>query len=97
VRVEFHPAAAEEVDDARRWYERRRPQLGDAFAVEVEIAVAAIVEHPGAWTHYDEHTRRFVLRRFPYEVVYAIEGDLILVLAVAHAKRRPKYWRERLR
>jgi plasmid stabilization system protein ParE len=88
-------AAAEEAREAARWYAARSPLAAVAFEVEVGRAFDEIAEAPGMWPVHLEGTRRFLLHRFPYEVVYRVRGEHVLVVAVAHCKRRPGYWRER--
>ena len=96
VEVGFHRLAAEEFREARRWYERRRPGTGDDFRAEVDRATGQIKEHPERQLVFREHYRRIRLRRFPFALYYLIiDPTHILILAVAHAKRRPGYWLRR--
>jgi toxin ParE1/3/4 len=91
--VKFHPAARAEVLEARLWYEERSPLAAVAFAQEVAVAVSRISSAPIRFPVAEHGTRRFVLRRFPYNVFYRIVADeTIVVVAVAHQKRRPNYW-----
>jgi len=69
----------------------------DAFVAELDRGVAAIGEAPARWPRHLGKTRRFVMRRFPFIVVYRELQDRVEVVAVAHAKRRPGYWKGRLR
>jgi toxin ParE1/3/4 len=95
--VRFHRLAAREYEDARTWYERRREGLGDAFADEVDRAIARIEKSPTRWPVIFVKFRRVRLRRFPYILYYhVVDSTRALVLAVAHARRRPGYWRRRL-
>jgi len=66
-----------------------------AFLDAVDHAVEAIIAAPHRWPSHRTGTRRYVLPEFPYSVVYLVE-DVISIVAVAHDKRRPGYWRERL-
>lgn len=88
-------AAAEEAREAARWYAARNPLAAAAFEFEVRRAFHEIAEAPGMWPLHLEGTRRFLLDRFPYEVVCRVRGENVLVVAIAHCKRRPGYWRER--
>jgi toxin ParE1/3/4 len=90
-----HRSAAAEIRAAARWYRARSPTAAAAFLAAVETAIAAIVEHPEAWPRRDERgaVRAFVLDRFPFSIVYRIRPAEIRILAVAHAKRAPDYWR----
>jgi plasmid stabilization system protein ParE len=94
--IEFEPAAAEEAEEAYRWYAKRSQRAADAFIAELDSAAASISEQPGRYAAYLHGTRRFLLRRYPYAVVYREIGPLAQVIAVAHAKRRPGYWKGRL-
>ena len=90
--VRFHPAAREEVREARLWYEERSPLSAVAFAQEVGAAVSRIAEAPTRFPVAEQGTRRVVLHRFPYNVFYRVRSEEIIVVAVAHQKRRPGYW-----
>ena len=94
--VEFEPAATDEAQDAYRWYAKRSQRAADAFIAELDRAVLAISEHPLQFATYLHGTRRFLLKRYPYAVVYRDSPILIQVIAVAHAKRRPGYWKSRV-
>jgi len=101
VRVRFHPGAASDLTSAGDWYELQMPGLGADLADEVDRALDAIAERPTAWPLWPEigegvGVRRFLLARFPFAVGYVIEGSEVVVLAVAHLRRRPGYWLERL-
>lgn len=94
--VRFHRLAAREYRDARAWYDRRRAGLGNDLEAEVERAVGRIITHPTSRPVFRDPYRRVQLRRFPFALYYHITDDtLILVLAVAHARRRPGYWLRR--
>ena len=59
------------------------------FSNELDAAESAIVRFPQAWPPFDHNTRRYLLRRFPFNVVYRVEPNRILIVAIAHAHRRP--------
>lgn len=71
------------------------PGLGDAFINELEVATGLLQKHPELGVEVDFSFRRLPLRRFPHSLIYSVEGDRLWVLAAAHQKRRPGYWRER--
>jgi plasmid stabilization system protein ParE len=95
--VELHPEAIEEARAARLWYAERSPLAAAAFVAELDWAVAAIGEAPARWPRHLGEARRFVMRRFPFTVLYSELQDRVEVVAVAHTKRRPGYWKHRLR
>ena len=97
-KVEFTPEALREIDDAFEWYFERSLQVAEAFVQEVDRAVALIASSPTIWPYFEAGTRRYVLsRNFPYDIVYREISAGIEVIAVAHHKRRPRYWLRRLR
>jgi toxin ParE1/3/4 len=93
--VEVHPLAADEAESAERWYRERNETVATRFRRELDRAVELIAERPEAAPPYVGNTRRFLLRRFPFFVVYRVFSGHVQVVAVAHARRRPHYWRER--
>lgn len=95
--VSLHPEALEEAQAAYRWYSDRDLDVGDAFLNELDAAIAAIVEFPKQWPPSTDGTRRYFFRRFPYFVVFRIgqARDRVRILAVAHERRSPGYWRDR--
>jgi plasmid stabilization system protein ParE len=95
VEVRFHPEAVEEVDEAYRWYRARSPSTAYAFVRALDTAISAISEAPERPALQVDGTRRVLLRRFPYAVIYRPMGHALQVIAVAHGRRRPGYWRGR--
>jgi plasmid stabilization system protein ParE len=93
---EFLPDAEEEMNEAARFYESRTEGLGLDFLNEVEKTVASILAHPLAGPSVSENLRRRIVPRFPFGIVYAIHEDKVVVVAVAHLKRRPGYWKSRV-
>jgi toxin ParE1/3/4 len=96
VRWEFHPEALQEYQEATRYYAERDPQLALRFVEAVEDAIHRIVEMPSAWRVLDDDVRRCRARGFPYGVLYSVETDVILVVAVMHGSREPGYWMRRM-
>ena len=93
--IEFQELAAAELRAAMCWYAEQRPTVAHSFAAEFERAIQMIAESPERWPPYLAGTRRFLLRRFPFSIVYCERGTIVHILAVAHAKRRPGYWNAR--
>jgi len=91
----FHPEAVAEALGAARWYRQRNPDAAGAFLAELERALLRIAEAPEGWPVIELGRRRFVLRRFPFSIVYRVRPGQVEVLAVAHGRRRPGYWRDR--
>jgi plasmid stabilization system protein ParE len=93
--IRFDPAAADEAEAAYRWYHDRSPSAASAFRAALDRAVLLISESPERPATYPHGTRRVLLRRFPFMIVYRVTGDAVQVIAVAHGRRRPGYWRAR--
>ena len=88
--------AREEFGAAVRWYEEQHPGLGGEFFDAVVHATSLIQDQPEIGTlSRDRRTRRVLVQRFPYQVVYRLSADEIVIVAIAHLKRRPGYWRKR--
>ena len=95
--VEIVPAAEAELEDAISYYNCQRPGLGIEFAVEIDTAIRKIVDYPNAWQKLTAGARRCQLQRFDYGLVYRLRNDVATIYAVMHLKRRPGYWRDRLK
>lgn len=93
--LRLHPAAQRELDEAAAYYDAESPGLGSAFLSEFEHALQQIRALPEAAPVGLGSVRVRVLVAFPYSLHYALLGDAVLVLALAHHSRRPFYWRER--
>jgi plasmid stabilization system protein ParE len=96
VGVVFHRLAAEEYRKARRWYARRSPMTAERFVQAVDRAIERVLADPEAWPAYDEVHRWIKAGRYPYLLFYRLLSDnRVTVLAVAHSRKRPGYWRRR--
>lgn len=92
----FHPQALEEYREAAVWYANRQQTLALQFIAAIEDAIQRVVETPTRWRVVDEDVRRCLTRVFPYAILYTIEDDFILIVAVMHCSREPDYWRNRV-
>lgn len=92
MRVIFTSMARRELDDAVRYYELEYSELGHWFKEDVRKAALRIAEYPQAWSIERGDVRKCLLHKFPYKLMYAVEKDHILVIAVAHQHRKPDYW-----
>jgi plasmid stabilization system protein ParE len=95
--IDIHPAARLEEDEAFEWYLERNLIAAEGFLHEIEQARSAIQTSPEAWAKYLYDTRRYLLKRYPYDVVYRVTADRIQVVAIAHGRRKPGYWADRLK
>lgn len=89
--------ADDEVRAAFHWYEGERPGLGDDFLAELRATYERIIDGPLRYQATRHGARRALLRRFPYIVYFVIEGELVIVFAVLHARRNPAIWQSRRR
>jgi len=102
VRLELHPEARAELRRAALWYDERRPGLGDEFIAEVSVALDRVANAPAscpAWPVTQARgapIRKTTVQRFPYVIAFEEHERHLLVLAVAHSKRRPLYWLTRV-
>jgi plasmid stabilization system protein ParE len=95
-KLRIQAQARQEIDEAFDWYFKRSPEAADAFLTEIGAALKQIVSHPQLYPTYTKNTRRRLLEKYPYFVVFPAKKDMILIVAVTHAKRRPGYWRGRV-
>jgi len=95
MKVIFTKLAKQELEDAARYYEMEFAGLGSRFKKEIRKAALRIAEYPHAWAVERGEVRKSLLHKFPYKLLYSVEEDHILVLAVAHQHRRPDYWIDR--
>ena len=90
--IRFTPRAREEVRLAIDWYDVHAPGVGPAFLLALEAVVAQAARYPESYPSVRGEVRRGLLRRFPYGVLYVVEAEAIVVLAVVHARRDPDIW-----
>ena len=94
-RLLSEPGANHDIEVAFEWYENERRGLGAEFLDELRAAYDRIVEGPLKYQELRSGIQRALVRRFPYLVYFAIEGDVIVVVAVLHAGRDPAEWQRR--
>ncbi len=93
--IEFHPSAIDEARAARLWYESRSELVSRRFMDALDQGIEKLSETPQRFPVYRFGTRRYLLRGFPFILYYREMSDRVQVIAVAHAKRKPGYWRDR--
>lgn len=94
--VVFHDDAAGELQAAHNWYEVRSSKAAAAFIRELDDAISLIAQSPERWRRVLDPWRRYVLQQFPFSIIYRETASGIQIVAVAHGRRRPGYWRERI-
>jgi len=92
----FHAEAEAELNQAVDYYNARQPGLGRDFAREVNTAIQNVIAYPNAWTPLSKRTKRCLVNRFPYGVIYQVTDRGIFIIAVMQLNRRPGYWRDRV-
>ncbi|MDA1054528.1 MAG: type II toxin-antitoxin system RelE/ParE family toxin [Planctomycetota bacterium] len=95
--LEFHPVAEAEAEPAVDWYVERSVQAAEGFLDELDVALQKVSDAPDLWARYLHGTRRYLLKRYPFIVVYrGKSADVVQIVAIAHGHRRPGYWRVRV-
>ena len=94
--VEFLEPAARELVDAIDYYNCELPGLGQIFLEEVQRIIDLIQKYPLAWSTISRNTRKAILKKFPYGVIYYIESSTVYIIAIAHHHRIPRYWIDRI-
>ena len=93
----FHPEAEIEFFEAIDYYEDCGDGIGLEFSREIFAAIKRIVNFPRAWPPFSNRSRRCLVKRFPYGIVYRIVQDEIIIFAVMQLNRKPGYWEERIK
>jgi plasmid stabilization system protein ParE len=94
-RVEFLREAAREVEEALEWYNERSTLAASEFLQEVDRALQLAAQRPQAWPVFEAGTHRIVMQRYPFSIIFRVVPGIIQIVAVAHHKRKPGYWRQR--
>jgi len=94
-KIEFLAITRDEIGDAYRYYNRQRTGLGAEFVAEIRASAKRLARYPEASPYQRGKIRKYLLSRFPYKLLYAIRGEKIIIIAVAHQHRDPDYWVER--
>lgn len=92
---DFHPEAEIEFFDAINYLEEQETGLGRNFAREIFASIRKITFFPYAWTPISKNARRILVNKFRYGIIYQVQGDNILIVAVMHLSRKPYYWQGR--
>ena len=93
--LNIHPDALDELKSALAWYSERSKSAALNFITEIDYAIDKITQSPSRWPHGEHGTRKFTLRRFPFAIIYRERETAIQIVAIAHGRRRPGYWKKR--
>ena len=96
LQIVVHPEAVAEARAAAEWYRERSALAADAFLAELDRAVQKIADNPEMYPPYVRGTRRYLLQRFPFYLVYRKVAEKLEVVAIPHGRRRPGYWKKRI-
>lgn len=96
MKVRFLTLAQQELDNAVVWYNQQSEGLGQEFLDEIDRTVRRAISFPLSCPEIEPGIRRGLIARFPYGLIYGVDGDTIVVVAVAHLHRRPRYWIDRI-
>ena len=94
-RLVVEPRAGADITGAFRWYQSQRTGLGVQFLAQLRAAYERILDGPLKYQDLRSGIRRALLRRFPYAVYFALDAEIIVVIAVLHVSRDPAEWRRR--
>jgi toxin ParE1/3/4 len=95
--VVFLPDAEQEMFQAAVYYESQSSGLGRDYLSEVERSLQAIAASPKTWPIVEGELRRRLVRRYPFGILYRNDPEEIVIVAVAHLRRKPGYWRKRIK
>ena len=95
MRLSYHPEAEEELAEAVSFYASRDWELGSDLKHEIEAAINSILDNPEQCEIVEGDIRRRRVRRFPYDLCFQVDGDLVRILVVMHHSRDPDYWKHR--
>jgi|SRR5579885_3578448 len=96
MKFEFHPEALTEYEEATNRYAQIDPELASRFVSSVEDAIRRLVDAPLRWRIIEDDVRRCLTHVFPYGILYTVEPEFILIVAVMHCSREPGYWKKRI-
>lgn len=94
--LRLHPGAVVDVIDVYDHYEREKPDLGKRFLHSLEQTYRTITDHPAQYGRYWRNWRAVLVKKFPYKVMYRIDGKFVFVVSVIHARRSDRIWKSRV-
>jgi len=96
MKIHFLSIAEKELNDAVDWYNEQADGLGKEFLDQLDRAIRRAVTYPQSSMEIESGLRRCIIARFPYGLIYGLDKDKIIVVAVAHSHRHPRYWADRI-
>jgi len=95
MKIKYLPGAQDDYQGAVDYYDLVDFEIGDLFILEVEGAERRLLEFPEIGSSVDHIHRKLFFDKFPYSLIYRIEPDVVLIIAIAHSKRKPDFWQNR--
>jgi toxin ParE1/3/4 len=92
----LHALAWQEIEESDNWYLSHSYDVSVEFLSDLYAALEGISQAPQRWPKYLHGTRRLVMQRFPFAVIYLEDPDLVTIVAIAHCRRKPGYWKDRV-
>lgn len=96
-KIDVHPEAQSEIVGSLQYYEENDPALAEDLDELIDTAVQLVASKPDTWPAYLHGTRRYLLHRFPYSLIYREKDAVIQIVALAHHRRKPGYWSKRVK
>ncbi len=96
MKIKFIHPSDQELIDAYNFYEYQLQGLGDQFLNEFNNIIKIIIEHPQIWSKVDKRTRKALLKRFPFLILYIFEDNMLYITCIAHQHRNPDYYIDRI-
>ena len=96
MKIRFLTMAENEVDEAVSWYQEQTEDQSFNFPDELDRAVQLVTTYPLLAAEIEHDVREFLFHNFPYSMIYGVDGETIVVIAVAHQHRQPRYWADRV-
>jgi len=91
----FCSAAEVDYTESLCWYTERSVDAATKFEAELDRAINEIASDPERFPQCDDRHRFFLMRRFPFQVIYRLQDDDVIIIAIAHTSRTPSYWANR--
>lgn len=95
MKLKFDGEATAELEEGIDWYAVRSPDAERAFAAAIDHSLASLLAAPQRFAEVAPGFRAVRVEKFPYQLIYRVVGEIVIVVAVAHLKRRPGYWKRR--
>lgn len=93
----IRPEAEKDLSEAFAWYEDKRCGLGFDFLLQVDAGLQFIARNPKIYAPIYKGTRKHIIKRFPYKIIYLIEKERIIILGIIHGRRSPKVMKHRIK